>query len=322
MILRLRGIKVLNRPAYPSLMRRARFVSLAALLVAPFGAGAVTAERPDWGAWVLKIEVVRTDGGKETGSGVVVAPERLLTNCHVLRNARQVKVSHGGRSWLARADTGDTFRDLCVLKLPGFPGPPAALAETAGTRVGQAVYAVGYSGGTFTVTQGQVKGLFTCACDGGKVIQTSAEFNPGASGGGLFNQAGELIGILTFKAHSGGIFHFAIPVGWMKHLSLLPASDVPDQGPFWAHPTPSSGYFLAACDLSARKKWQDLARLCLEWLREDPFNPQAWMASGRANLGLERLPEAAADFQKVLELDPTHAEALWELQRLELDAGG
>ena len=54
-------------------------------------------------------------------------------------------------------------------------------------------------------------------------------------------------------------------------------------------------------------------------MREDPYNPQAWMASGRANLGLKRLREAAGDFQKVLELDPAHAEALWELQQLELE---
>jgi hypothetical protein len=45
------------------------------------------------------------------------------------------------------------------------------------------------------------------------------------------------------------------------------------------------------------------------------------MASGRANLGLQRQREAVGDFQKVLELDPTHAEALWELQKLELELG-
>jgi hypothetical protein len=45
------------------------------------------------------------------------------------------------------------------------------------------------------------------------------------------------------------------------------------------------------------------------------------MALGRANLGLKRLREAAGDFQKVLELDPAHAEALWELQQLELELG-
>lgn len=292
------------------------------LLLGLVGVGpAAGSSLPEWGNWVLKVEVVRSDGKRELGSGVLIAPERLLTNCHVVRNASQIRVSRGEESWLASADMGDAFRDLCLLKLPGHPGEPPVIAEPKGTKVGRSVYAVGYSGGKFTVSKGQIKGLFTCACDGGKVIQTSAQFEPGASGGGLFNDAGELIGILTFKSQSGGIFHFAIPVGWMKQLSstLPPPSDVPDQGPFWEHPSRSGGYFLAACDLSARKKWRDLSRLSLEWVREDPYNPQAWMASGRANLGLKRLREAAGDFQKVLELDPTHAEALWELQQLELE---
>lgn len=282
---------------------------------------AIASRLPEWGNWVVRIDVLRTDGKKELGSGVLIAPERLLTNCHVVRNASQIMASHGKDSWPARVDVGDSYLDLCLLKLPGHPGKPPAIAEPKGTQVGQTVYAVGYSGGTFTVNEGQIKGLYTCPCGGGKVIQTSAQFNPGASGGGLFNAEGKLIGILTFKSHHGGIFHFAIPVGWMKELSVLPQSDTPEQSPFWNNPSRNSGYFLAACDLSAKKKWRDLSALTLEWVREEPSNPEAWMASGRANLGLKRLPEAAGDFKKVLELDPTHAEALWELQKLKRERG-
>lgn len=277
------------------------------------------ASQPAWDNWVLKIDVVRNDGMRELGSGVLIAPERLITNCHVVRNAREIKVSQGETSWLASPVMGDAYRDLCLLKLPGYSGKPPPVAEPGSLRVGQTVYAAGYSGGTFSASTGRVKGLFTCDCDGGKVIQTSAQFEPGASGGGLFNDAGELVGILTFKSHSGGIFHFAIPIGWMKQLSLRPLSDRQDQEPFWESPSRSSGYFLAACDLSAKKKWQDLLQLTQEWARQEPYNPQAWMASGRANLGLQRLNEAAGDFQKVLELDSTHAEAKWELQKLELE---
>lgn len=302
--------------------QRSHFLLLALLLLLLVSAGTSAASSPpEWENWVLKIDVIRKDGRRELGSGVLIAPERLLTNCHVLTNANKIRVSRGEESWLASGDMGDTFRDLCLLKLPGHPGKPPPIAEPDGVKVGQSVYAVGYSGGKFTVNKGHIKGLFTCACDGGKVVQTSAQFNPGASGGGLFNDDGELIGILTFKSHSGGIFHFAVPIGWMKQLSPLPASNIPDQGPFWENPSRSNGYFLAACDLSAKKKWLDLSQLSMEWVREDPFNPQAWMASGRANLGLQRLRQAAGDFQKVLELDPSHAEALWELQKLELELG-
>jgi hypothetical protein len=285
------------------------------------GWGIAAASSSPYENWVLKIEVIRNDGSKDLGSGVVIAPERLVTNCHVVSNASQIKVSRGNESWLASAEMGDAYRDICQIRLPGFTGKPPAIAEPGRIRVGESVFAAGYSGGEFTVSKGNVKGLFTCACDGGKVIQTSAHFAPGASGGGLFDDKGQLLGILTFKSHSGGSFHFAIPIGWMKQLSATPVPAISDQGPFWKSPSHSSGYFLAACDLSAKQKWLELLRLAQEWVREEPYNPQAWMASGRANLGLRHLREAAGDFQKVLDLDSTHAEAWWELEKLELELG-
>src|SRR5512139_1432278 len=292
------------------------------LLILLLGVGTAAASSlPEWVNWVVQIDVTRNDGKKELGSGVLIAPEGLLTNCHVLRNASQIRAIQGKESWPASVDRGDSYLDLCLLKLPGHPGKPPRIAEPDATRVGQSVYAAGYSGGKFSVNKGQIKGLYTCPCGGGEVIQTSAQFDPGASGGGLFNAEGELVGILTFKSHEGGIFHFAIPIGWMKEMTALPASGIPDQWPFWENRSRNSGYFLAACDLSAHKKWRDLSQLALEWVREEPDNPEAWMASGRANLGRKRLREAAGDFQKALQLDPTHAEALSELQRLKPEPG-
>ncbi len=285
--------------------------------VAPSAASAL----PEWTRWVLQIEVVHSHGRKTFGSGVLIAPERLLTNCHVLRDATRIRAIQGEASWPARVDRGDSYLDLCLLRLPGHPGTPPVIADAEASRVGQAVYAAGYSGGEFGVSAGQIKGLYTCPCGGGEVIQTSARFDPGASGGGLFNAGGELVGILTFKSHEGGIFHFAIPVGWMRALRALPASGIPDQWPFWENPSRNSAYFLVACDLSAHGKWQDLFRLGREWVSEEPGNPEAWMASGRASLGLGRPRQAAGDFRKALDLDSTHGEALLELQRLERDLG-
>lgn len=303
------------------MLKRSRIFSFTLLLCLP-GVGTSTASsQPGWENWIVRIDVLRSDGRKELGSGVLIAPERLLTNCHVVRNASRITASQGNGSWPASVSMGDSYLDLCLLDLPGHPGKPPPLAEPDDAKVGQGVYAVGYSGGKFSVSTGHIKGLYTCPCGGGKVIQTSARFNPGASGGGLFDADGRLIGILTFKSHSGGIFHFAIPVGWMEQLSTLPQSGTPGQWPFWENPSRNSGYFLTACDLNAKKKWRDLSRLTQEWVREEPSNPESWMASGRANLGLKRLHEAAGDFQKALALDPTHGEALSELQQLEVELG-
>ena len=136
---------------------------------------------------MLKVEVVRLDGTRELGSGVAVGPQRVVTNCHVIREASTIRVSRAGASWPANKHAGDEYRDLGFLEVPGFSGKVPQTAGPERVRVGMSVVAVGYPGGGFRVSTGRVKGLYTCACDGGRVIQTSAAFGPGASGGGLFD---------------------------------------------------------------------------------------------------------------------------------------
>jgi hypothetical protein len=298
-------------------MHLVRFAVIALMLLV------AQAARPgvvDSSAWVLKIEVVQNDGNREMGSGVVIAPQRVVTNCHVVRNAHAIRVSRAEESWPATMESGDEYRDLCFLSVPGFFGTAPPMAPQEAIRVGVPVYAVGYSGGQFTMSAGFVKGLYVCACDGGRVIRVSAPFEPGASGGGLFDPQGRLLGILTFKAVSGGDFHFAVPVGWMRMLGEQPSLGVMSgKGGFWQSVTTSSNYFLVACDLNSKKDWPGLLKLSLDWTRQEPNNPEAWMSLGRAHLSLGQMEAAVKDFQDVLQLDSTHRDAGWELQKLELD---
>ncbi len=298
-------------------MHLVRFGMIALTLLFFQAANADVGESSDW---VLKIEVVQNDGSQDVGSGVVIASQRVVTNCHVVRNARKITVFRGVESWPAAMESGDEYRDLCFLSVPGFVGRAASMAPPDEIRVGTPVYAVGYSGGQFKISAGFVKGLYVCACDGGKVIRVSAPFEPGASGGGLFDPRGRLLGILTFKAVSGGDFHFAVPVGWMRMLGDEPSLGIMSgKGGFWQNVTTSSNYFLVACDLNSKKDWPALLKLSLDWTRQEPYNPEAWMSLGRAQLNESQKEAAVQDFQEVLELDSTHADAKWELQKLELE---
>jgi hypothetical protein len=279
------------------------------------------ATQEQWMHRVLKVTVTRHDGGKEYGSVVPLAGDRMVTNCHVLRDARDIKVESPLETWNARADVRDAYRDLCFLDVPGYAASPTPMIETGETRVGMAVVAAGYSGGAFSLSWGRVVGLYACECDGGKIIQTSAAFDRGASGGGLFDARGRLVGILTFKAQTGGRFHFALPVGWLRHLAASEIRPIVSGTPFWEKPGKESAYFLAACDLGAKKDWRSLDVLAADWTRQEPNNPEAWMALGRARLGETRKEAAAEAFQRALMLESTHAEAQWELQQLEFELG-
>lgn len=190
-----------------------------------------------------RLEVRRADGTADLGSAVSIAPGRVITNCHVVRNASHILLFQDGRRLPASRAVGDAWRDLCALEVPELRGDAPTVAAPESYGVGTAVTAVGYSQGRFATSQGAIKGLFSCACDGGRVIQTSAGFEPGASGGGLFDTTGRLLGSLTFKSVSGGEFHFAVPISWMEKLDR-PLADA--QQPFWEGDSGTGGHLLVA----------------------------------------------------------------------------
>lgn len=279
---------------------------------------------PDGQAWashVLKIVVTRADGSRELGSAISISGEQLVTNCHVISDAARIEIELAGETRPAVADLRDSYRDLCFLKLPGYQAEPLPMIDPGQTRVGMDVVAAGYTNGAYTASQGRVVGLHICECDGGKVIQTSAPFDRGASGGGLFDTQGRLVGILTFKSKQGGDFHFALPAGWLSQMADQRTESVRPSVSFWKNPVKERGYFLVACDLGEKKAWHSLSSLAAEWSDREPSNPEAWMALGRAHRGLGETDAAVNDFQRVLMLDSTHAEAQWALQELEFELG-
>ena len=80
----------------------------------------------------------------------------------------------------------------------------------------------------------------------GRVIQTTAAFRQGASGGGLFDRHGNLVGITTFFKRNGAeSSFFAIPVEWVDSLTATADSQPDPMVPIRSH-TPISASRLAA----------------------------------------------------------------------------
>ena len=180
---------------------------------------------------VLALDV----GGKQTGqgSGVVVGKNEVVTNCHVVSGARTIAIRQA-----ADARGRETYRmeaklvarieqhDLCLLSVKELSAPPAAtpvpLATAHSVSIGEEIYAIGAPQGLdLSISRGIVSQL---RGDYGKksapIIQTDAAISPGSSGGGLFNENGELLGITTFKFSGGASegLSFALPVKWVKEL--------------------------------------------------------------------------------------------------------
>ncbi len=161
------------------------------------------------------------------GSGFVIDKSgHILTNYHVIENARQVEVTlHNRKKYKATVVGTDPPHDLAVILIKGAPDlVPAVLGDSRNLQVGQKVYAIGNPFGLAgTMTRGIVSSIRPVRePDGATIedaIQTDAAINPGNSGGPLMNWHGEVIGINTMilsSVNQNAGIGFAIPINTAK----------------------------------------------------------------------------------------------------------
>ena len=172
-----------------------------------------------------------------TGSGFVLDREgHVVTNNHVVASAAEddgpiVVIDHEGERHEATVVGRSAVYDLAVLDVDGGEGlEPAALGASQVLRVGDPVIALGAPLGlSQTVTSGIVSALDRPVTTSGEsddessyinAVQTDAAINPGNSGGPLVNLAGEVVGVNSAIATTGGATResgnigvgFAIPI--------------------------------------------------------------------------------------------------------------
>jgi hypothetical protein len=247
-------------------------------------------------ASVVRVEAEREQGGLSVGSGVTVAPSIVVTNCHVTRNAAAIRISGGGSLWWVTGQYADGIHDLCFLRAPTWTGRPARLGERESLQWGQAVAAIGFTGGTSrTLRFGRVQALHSF--DGGRVIESDTAFTSGASGGGLFDASGALVGLLTFRLRGSVGTYYSLPVRWI--LDRMPTEGqwtdihaLPDALPFWQRDAETLPYFMRAAPLYAEGRWAELIELTERWAAADPRDAEPLRFRGDAMQKLDR-PEAA-----------------------------
>ena len=155
------------------------------------------------------------------GSGVIISEDGyIITNAHVISGASQIKVRTSDKTeHEAELIGSDSKSDIAVLKIEATGLTPAVVGNSDNLVVGEFTLAVGNPMGTLggTVTNGIISALnrdITVQGQTMNLLQTNAAVSPGNSGVGLFNEKGELIGIVNAKSAEEGAegLGFAIPV--------------------------------------------------------------------------------------------------------------
>jgi hypothetical protein len=294
-------------------MRRKAFPAVALLVLLSSPAAALDGPEVYQRARVSMVQVVgvTAEGRYHVGSGVSLPNGTVVTNCHVTRRAKRVQMFLSPRD-SARLQAADVAHDLCALYFPELHRAPVELSASRQLRIGDRVYAVGFNAGNgLSYQPGEVAELFEH--HGGMVIRTTAPFTHGASGGGLFDAEGRLVGILTFfRASLNETHYFAIPVEWLQPLEARTGQAIaPLEGnPFWADAIERQPSFLRAGALEADQRWDELAAFAEQWTQADPSNAQAWVALGKAKAQLGERSVATTAFRRAAELGVVHPAAV------------
>ena len=147
-------------------------------------------------------------GARLRGSGVVVGPDRVLTNAHNLRGEEVTVTLADGRSLRGRVAGTDVDGDLAVIDVATAGAPALAWAD-GGVAVGSVVFGLAATnGGPARVTVGTVSAVARAfRGPGGRRISGSLEHTapmaPGSSGGPIVDAAGRLVGLNTHRIGEG-----------------------------------------------------------------------------------------------------------------------
>ena len=172
--------------------------------------------------------------GLASGSGFIISEDGyILTNYHVVDGSTSVSVAtYDGKNYDAAVIGYDEDNDIAVLKANANGLVPVVCGDSDSIRVGDTVYAIGNPLGelTFSMTQGIVSGLArevqVDADLSMTLMQTDCAINSGNSGGALFNDRGEVVGITNAKYSSSANaseasidnIGFAIPINSVEEI--------------------------------------------------------------------------------------------------------
>lgn len=179
--------------------------------------------------------VVGLGRGWGVGSGVVIGPDRVLTNAHNLRHDEVTVRFADGRRESGSLAAADSDLDLAVINVDVGGVEPVGWTpqEAAGPEIGRAVLALANPGGRgLRVTPGFISSA-TGSFRGPRgrriagAIEHTAPLPRGSSGGPLVDPAGQLLGINTMRTDGGLILAIPTDAACQSRVEALGRGEPP-----------------------------------------------------------------------------------------------
>lgn len=138
------------------------------------------------------------------GTGFVIAPNRVMSNAHVVAGSDSVTVEADGQTYDATVVSYDPNADISILDVPNLPQRPLVFAEQP-AKSGTDAVVLGYpGGGDFAATPARVRE--TIELNGPDIYRTTTvnrevytirgTVRQGNSGGPMINRSGQVLGVV------------------------------------------------------------------------------------------------------------------------------
>jgi tetratricopeptide (TPR) repeat protein len=217
------------------------------------------------------------------GSGFFVAPDRVITNRHVIEKSNRVEIHlMDGKKFTVRgvlAIDGEGDLALLQVEVPKELAVPLPIVRNI-PQEGESIVVVGNPFGLEgSVSNGIVSAVREIS-GYGRIIQITAPISPGSSGSPVVNMLGQVIGVATLQAAEGQSLNFAVPSERILQLKIT--------------------------------EIQTVASLSAETQKNKRSAAERLYSQGVAQLSRDDYARALTFFEKAVESDANYAEAWYQ----------
>lgn len=246
---------------------------------------------------VLKSDVLR--------SGVVIAPQTVVSTCIVEYQSAPLAVIKNGESYPAQLQYADPHRGLCQYAVASLPGPAAAQGSARKLKVKNKVWVAGASNDSDVAV---VTGVITALrpFEESNYIQLSVPVTPRLSGAGVFNSAGELVGITQFYLSDADL-NFALPVEWLAEIPKWATGY--RKHVFTDGPRSRLTWMNRAILLEKKSDWRGLEKHAKRWTKQYAKDRWGWLSLASAYVNQAQYQKAIPAYVTALRLSPNYGVA-------------
>lgn len=249
------------------------------------------------------------------GSGFVVREDgAVVTNYHVVNMAKSIKVKMGEAiiavEGLIHADPEN---DLAILKVEGAGYQKVRIGNARSLKVGEKLYVIGSPQGLEnTISEGILSGIREVDA-GRRILQMTAPISPGSSGGPVFNDRGEVVGVATFLIAQTQNLNFAMPINLLDGALDKKTVVSPEEACKLDYKETAGCWFYQGLAFGMTGQYDRAAEAFRRSLTIDAKSAETYVNLGVSYANLGRYGEAAEVFREALNIDPRQPEALSNL---------